>query len=238
MIKTTELMLGNIVEHEGKYVQVIALYYGDLKVRINGVSKSVLETQINPIPLTESVLKRLGMALAEESSVHELQNSKVVSGLQAIDVTPLLAPRYTTHDNVEVWEGDEVWKAWKDGITPYDGKIDKPTYSKNLKELDEDELMFSTQQACQAYIDSVTRKPIFTTEDGVDIYEGDRYWFCRTTGYNESELSCPMSNVCNKSNEHHDFYTYFSTHQLSQAYLNKVWAEKEFNDLLNAKKCQ
>lgn len=25
-------------------------------------------------------------------------------------------------------------------------------------------------------------EPIFTTEDGVDIYEGDKYWFCRESG--------------------------------------------------------
>lgn len=233
MIKTTELMLGNIIEYKNAYVQVINLAYGDLMIRHNGVGVAVVESDINPIPLTDGVLKRLGMLgstgdfNADEYSnrgfeyVHKLQ---IEFYLNPIDITPLLSPRYTTHDGVEVWEGDEVWCfEYLKGVIAVkcDSTIDP-------------KLHFSTQQACQSYIDSATRKPIFTTEDGVDVFDGDEYWVCTKCGYDYDETKSAIGRIT--SSEKYESFTslvYFSTPELAQAYLNKVWAEKEYNDLLN-----
>lgn len=229
MIKTTELMLGNIIEYKNAYVQVINLAYGDLMIRHNGVRVAVVESDINPIPLTESVLKRLGIESIGFESIHQLQNHRTNNQRKPIDITPLLAPRYTTHDGVEVWEEDLVWRC----------KIENPT---NLwkhainKNSPSDCYSFSTQQACQSYIDKVTRKPIFTTKDGVDVFEGDEYWYCYKSGFDVMGNKDSVTYVKVYSNWRPiDDCIRFSTEQLAQAYLNKVWAEKEYNDLINKK---
>lgn len=242
MIKTTELMLGNLIEHDGKYHVVEGIGKAHISVSVGNISSDY----INPIPLTDGVLKRLEMLGLNDFNADKYPNHDIdyVHKLQIhfylnpIDITPLLSPRYTTHDNVEVWEGDEVWLVWENGIRPYDNKIDKPTKSNDPSQLNEGALMFSSEQACQSYIDSLTRKPIFTTEDGVDVFEGDSYWYVRDCGYlidGKTKSSASLGNAY-KSYQPIEGLKDFSSPIIAQAYLNKVWAEAEYQSLLNTKK--
>lgn len=92
-------------------------------------------------------------------------------------------------------------------------------------------IFFSTLDACLSYNDSLTRKPIFTTEDGVDVFEGDKYWYCNKLGRGLAYSENAKGNLLNEGNGN----IRFSTQQLAQAYLNKVWAENEYNDLISKK---
>ena len=241
MIKTSELMLGNVIELGGKYVIVDSISQNRIGYRtVEGKYNGTDSNSINPIPLTEGVLKRLDITSDyireyEDDAccikyVHELQ-IRFRNANYKPDITPLLSRRYTTHDGVEVWEVDKVWI-----VSALNSNAPKPKWILANKDTDNTICpYFSTLEACQSYIDKVICKPIFTTEDGVDVYAGDEYWFCRKTGYNNSELSMPMINICTKTKEIDDFFIYFSTKELAQAYLNKVWSEKEYNDLISKK---
>lgn len=224
MIKTTELMLGNIIEHDGKYYVVEGIGREHITISVGKVACEL----INPIPLTEGVLKRLGEDLTiGYKSVHEFQVARYKNPL---NITPLLSPRYTTHDGVEVWEGDDVWYVEKQAEIGF-----KPHISKGERRFDSC-AYFSTQQACQSYIDSLTRKPVFTTEDGVDVFEGDSYVAVKKSGYYiNGDKSTPYTYKCAINDRKMDCSMYFSTQQLAQAYLNKVSAEKEYNDLMGKK---
>ena len=221
MIKTTELMLGNLVEYDGKYVQVSHIYETEIRYKGLLTTGYIKDTDINPIPLTDAVLKRLKMqAPSSFFLVHNLQNWKIVNNLKPIDITPLLSPRYTTHDGVEVWDFDDVW-------IPIGGIPSKVKCTSKLANF------FSTQEACQSYIDKVTRKPIFTTEDGVDVFEGDVYIGVFVNGFNQFGHKGKPFYTSQAPN--FKIFNYFSKYELAQAYLNKVWAEKEFNDLMGRK---
>lgn len=226
MIKTTELMLGNLVEFRGKYAIITSIGHNFITIEQKEFNYYTLDSDINPIPLTEGVLKRLDLAIVDEDSVHQLQNYPTVSGLKPIDITPLLSPRYTTHDNVEVWEGDMTWRCSIENPTvPVGCTIDKNRFQ-NCH-------YFSTQQACQSYIDSQTRKPIFTTEDGVDMFEGDTYYYCRKSGYYiGGEKSIIKIGNAYKTYEKHEELKDFASPVVAQAYLNKVWADAEYQSLL------
>ena len=226
MIKTTELMLGNLVEHKNDYVQVINLAYGDLMIRHNGIGVSVIESDINPIPLTEGIFKRLKVHCYGYKYVHEFQIS-----MRNLDITPLLSPRYTTHDGVEVWEGDEVWYTFihpKNSDTPQKWVVSVDMCNTRY-------LYFNFKEKAQSYIDSQTRKPIFTTEDGVDVFEGDGYWYVNKDGSKFFDGLDKVGFICANFSGRSGDVLHFSTEQLAQAYLNKVWAEKEYNDLISKK---
>jgi len=239
MIKTTELMIGNIIELNDKYVIVDSISQNRIGYRtVEGKYNDTDSNYINPIPLTEVLIKRLGINKNTlHKTVHGFQNYSTVSKFSPLDITPLLSPRYITHDGVEVWEGDKVWYCYISG-TRSKNETDSPnsTVAHEGIPTNKNYYYFSTQQACQSYIDSVTRKPIFTTEDGVEMFEGDKYWYCYKSGFNKMGNKDDVTGV-NAYNTWRsiDDNIRFSTHELAQAYLNKVWAEKEYNDLISKK---
>lgn len=240
MIKTSELMLGNLVEYKQQYGLIMKIDTRYVDILVDKYEHSeVSYRDINPIELTDDVLNRMNGNISHFENfryLHIWQNARTINNPEsgALDITPLLAPRYTTHDGVEVWEGDEVWYTFTNpssGATPQ-------RFIAGVDVCNNRYVFFSTQQACQSYIDSVTRKPIFTTEDGVDVFEGDRFWFTIRSGFRGKEKYYVITNTCGVelANKHNYDYIIFSTYGLAQAYLNKVWAEKEYQSLLNAKK--
>ena len=234
MIKTTELMLGNLVEFAKEYCKVVKIgeEYVDLYYNKDGNTYTNTHCcNINPIPLTDGVLKRLGYKGSTRESVHEFQNWDTINNKSTIDITPLLSPRYTTHDGVEVWDGDLVYYTIINSyINPQQTIVSKSNMDKIGY------IFFSTLNACQSYIDKVTRKPVFTTEDGVDVFEGDLYVAVKKSGYYvNGDKSTPYTYKCAINDRKMDCSMYFSTQQLAQAYLNKVSAEKEYNDLMGKK---
>ena len=82
-------------------------------------------------------------------------------------------PIFLTHDGKDIFEGDKVWWVRKDS-TYYDSLISVPwmQFYSNLN------AYFLTEEAALDYIEK--NKVLFTTEDGVNIKEGDMYYFVDT----------------------------------------------------------
>jgi len=112
---------------------------------------------------------------------------------------------FTTEDGVEIRKGDKIYiitEIVKDQIMglildewrPYEGAKS-----------------FSTKEAAQKYVDS--QKVLFTTEDGVEIRKGDRYYF---VDVNSSSVSFETAHVWSGGYLERK---YFSTYEKAERYL-------------------
>jgi hypothetical protein len=70
------------------------------------------------------------------------------------------------------------------------------------------------------------RQPLFTTEDGVDMFEGDKYWYiklpCKFNGFTGEHLMKAYSTVANKNNDTSckiDNILGFSTKEAAEEYI-------------------
>jgi hypothetical protein len=165
---------------------------------------------------------------------------------RALDITPLLSPKpiLTTHDGVEVTSNDTfVYLAYEDA-TNYNVSTEKDyplqVLPVNIKTWTKPVLIFSTRELAQSYINTkwaeLHPEPIFVTEDGVNVFKGDTYYYCRKSGFwGRLKAFVSRKDIAKSYSEIDDGYSYFSTPELVQAYLNKVWAEKEYNDLISKK---
>lgn len=87
-------------------------------------------------------------------------------------------PLYTTYDGVdrfeyqeEHWVINDVYQyALKVCSLHLEGSLTEPSRWK----------IFSSEEKALEYVESVRPKPLFTTEDGKDIFEGDTYWCVNT----------------------------------------------------------
>jgi hypothetical protein len=251
MINTNELMLGNLVSYEGHYA-IITTISNDYVLATVGERKEhcIVPIDINPIELTDEILKRLGQQSYTlndcfelgVNSVHKLQ---IAHYEKPLDITPLLKPKaiLTTHDGVEITSEDAtIWMCYRSGIN-CNGKKDNPSRTLVKTQLTnqfKDKLhYFSTREASVNYINTkwaeLHPEPIFVTEDGVGMFEGMEYFFCYKSGINTNGCKdFPASHITFTANLD-DKYIRFSTKELAQSYLNKVWSETEYNNLLKAK---
>jgi hypothetical protein len=254
MINTNELMLGNLVSYENEYWVIANI--GEECVSLkrdgkNGVIKyiSSFATDINPIELTDDVFKKLGMLDCNWKYIHQLQNRRIVMEERELDITPLLSPKpiLTTHDGVEVFDKNAiVYVAYEDATNSFDGKTkDKPfrwVVSDSIDVSVKPTLFFSTRELAQSYINQkwaeLHPEPIFVTEDGVGMNKGDVFWYCWESGYGTNGHRDAPSCQITYGKPSSELYMRFSTHELAQAYLNKVWAYAEYNNLLKAKSCK
>jgi hypothetical protein len=83
------------------------------------------------------------------------------------DVTRDKLVLMTTNDNVNLSLEDSYW------YIDIDYEISKKMIC-STQDLNKGIARFSTKEKCDEYINS--KKVLFTTEDGVDVYEGDIYW--------------------------------------------------------------
>ena len=252
MINTNELMLGNLVEYRGEYVTVIEIDQAGVKVRngnkTSGDWRYCTSDEINPIELTTEIIERLELVGSFKKTLHEWQNARTIHG-RPIDITPLLKPKpiLTTHDGVEVFDKSTVIHvAYQSGCNGYDPKIKDVVLSIPLSIYLESEypaltVIFSTLEKCQSYIDQkwaeLHPEPIFVTEDGVGIYKGMKYCYCFKNGYRRDGNKCTVINCAPATVDSgsREDVKYFSTEAIAQAYINKVWAENEYQSLLKSK---
>lgn len=89
-------------------------------------------------------------------------------GISINKLKPVKKPLFKTFDGVDIYEGDKV-----SYVNYLDTIMSDITFTKKSEKHDLFK-WFSTQQAAQDYINS--NKVLFTTEDGVDIRENDRYY--------------------------------------------------------------
>lgn len=125
---------------------------------------------------------------------------------------------FTTEDSVDIYKGDIYWFV----------NIRVLTLSRHRADgqyLAEDVLRFSTKQKAEEYI--AKSKPILTTEDGVDIFEGDDSWhvdnyFGIGKGYLKENEFNPLIK-----------YKHFSTEKAAKDWIKMNKPKYSMNDLIN-----
>lgn len=66
-----------------------------------------------------------------------------------------------------------------------------------------------------------SKLPLFTTEDGVDIFKGDKYWFCRKNTFEGSNIIEHIAKEGSDCGSNGRDYYYFSTRQAAKEYIAK-----------------
>lgn len=120
---------------------------------------------------------------------------------------------FVTNDGVEIHKGDNYW--WINKRSDNHSPIGVKAYGKKeeYSKCKDDYYLFSTEQAAKDFIKSL-RKPLFTTEDGVDIFEGDSYWYVTTNFFIDF-----MGRALKGSGEQTTI-KYFSTKEKAKKYLD------------------
>ncbi len=86
----------------------------------------------------------------------------------------------------------------------------------------------ATQQEVEQYFPNEFRKPLFVTEDGVDIFKGDRWWFIYMDNIGFGKL--PLTPYIDNSNydpSYGERIKRFSTKEKAQEYLDSLKPKKE-----------
>ncbi len=105
-----------------------------------------------------------------------------------------------------------------------DYKKVNPWKSKNLCNiLNIKSLSPATQQEVEQYFPNEFKKPLFITEDKVDIFDGDNYWYINTT---DSIMNPMCTAVKGKLYDHTNKSHYFSTKAKAQEYLDSLILNK------------
>ena len=139
---------------------------------------------------------------------------------------------FTTHDGVPMYVGDSYCFINKYNMDEvYDHTVGRAWSVTNLKQ--DSHIRFSTRKAAQQFIDKNTKKPILRTEDGVDLFEGDKFWYVYIPEWDV------MSEILSEENEESidkDIYVNFSTKQAAKDYVNlhaPKFSKKEILDILD-----
>jgi hypothetical protein len=124
---------------------------------------------------------------------------------ELIYATKAKNPIFLTHDGKDIFEGDKVWWVRKDS-SYYDSLISVPgmKFYSNLN------AYFLTEEAALNYINK--NKVLFTTEDGVDIKEGDICYFVDT------DFSVSMMKAHQGAGQYSE-RKYFSTFENAENYV-------------------
>jgi hypothetical protein len=99
----------------------------------------------------------------------EKYKSKYSQGIQ--DWRKTKKPLFTTEDGVNIFEDDKCWVVSKNNYLLVEYRIN----NLDIFYRPRDNWYFSTKEAAEKYIRK--NKPLFRTEDSVDIYEGDSFYF-------------------------------------------------------------
>ena len=120
---------------------------------------------------------------------------------------------FKTEDGVDIFEGDECWAIDKTDLDHL-GKVD----FRNNNPYDY-ALYFSNEKKAQKYIKE--NKPLFVTEDGVNIFKGDRAYECARNGkcYNKSNRFTPLNSERHNYTSIGKSWIVFSTEKKAEEYI-------------------
>lgn len=159
MIKTDELMLGNLVDYKGEYAIITEIL--EDRVALNTWGSYIKDTDINPIELTNEIISKTakdGSGTIRCRTVHEWQNWRKACLDTPLDITPLLKPKpiLTTEDGVDVYDGQKYWSVKREGFFNGYWK-DKPTFHvcDTTSGKNPNCIYFSTEKLAQAYLNKV-----------------------------------------------------------------------------------
>lgn len=134
-------------------------------------------------------------------------------------IKPVKNYRFTTEDGIKIFEGDSYWvvntKLWT---------MWKQTARQNT-ELNKGALAFSKKELAEGYV-FFNKKPLFTTEDGVDIYEGDDYYRVNTN-WNLATLT-----MGERFSNSYAGAKFFSTKEAAEEYIDRNKPVFSKNDIL------
>ena len=118
-------------------------------------------------------------------------------------------PIFLTHDGKDIFEGDKVWYVNKKNLY-HDYIIAFP----EVKFYSDINVHFLTEEAVEDYIEK--NKVLFTTEDGKDIFAGDKVWWVnkKTFYSNYFVPSAPVTHFLNIN-------AYFLTQEEAKEYIEK-----------------
>ena len=103
-------------------------------------------------------------------------------------------------------------------------------YNKSLESREGDDryIRHATPTEIAAVKPKEERKVLHTTHDGIPLYEGDTYWFCYKSGFNNvGRIDTPDTNVINHSTSIKSDKVRFSTESACQAYLDSIHKPKQ-----------
>ena len=223
MINTNELMLGNLVDHAGAYCTVVKIEEGKVDLHYyvdNNIYTGVLACNINPIVLTNDILRRLGEDKCGYEFLHTFQNVRNTDK-RGLDITPLLKPKYLTQDNVVVSEGDTVYMVVQNSKGEHQ-IVTALCYglAKNA---------FSTRESAESYIENLIPIPFLRTHDGVEVFDKNALvWVCSVDGmYSDTKNKNVPARFKAKMalSIMNDYMCVFSTESACSEYINQKWAE-------------
>jgi len=122
-------------------------------------------------------------------------------------------PLFTTEDGIQIFKGDECWAIDKTDLDHL-GKVD----FRNNHPYDY-ALYFSNEKKAQKYIKE--NKPLFVTEDGVNIFKGDKAYECARNGkcYNKSNRFTPLNSERHNYTSIGKSWIVFSTEKKAEEYI-------------------
>jgi len=142
------------------------------------------------------------------------------------DISNIKKPLFKTEDNSDIHPGDNYWCV---NTAPHLWSIFQQTANENTK-LNKGVLAFKDVNLAQRYIDK--NKKLFTTEDGVDIFEGTSpkvYIVHRVNDFSIKE--CVKKEV--KSGSFSDKMYYFSRKENAEKYILMNKPCLSINDIIN-----
>ena len=142
----------------------------------------------------------------------------------------------TTEDGVEIFENDAVFcvdNAFSDPFKSNGLAIrNSPNSRNNYK-------YFSTKNAAEEYVKS-NKGPLFVTEDGVEIFKGDNYWFVVKSDLEILKAWTPRLHICDW--DYSDGYkkpplghVQFSTEKAAKNWIKLNKPQYSLQDIFNAK---
>jgi hypothetical protein len=146
-------------------------------------------------------------------------------------ISKIKQPIYTTTDGVDIWEGYSVtlYLLNKDLVPCIRNTVNIFNFNKQDKEVADRYLTFTSEENRDKYIKEYTRKPIFTSVDGVEIYdENHDVYSVISIERNHFTKSKAYETFC-KNNS----YKHFSTKEARQEYIDKNKPKYSLADIEN-----
>lgn len=117
-------------------------------------------------------------------------------------------PLFTSYDGVEMYAGDRVFSLYQDNEIPDEFILHQLPNTQCWKQ-------FSSNEARQSYIDGLKPKVLFTTVDGVDIFEEKQKLYCIIRERHNTLCEPYAVNVAKREGK----YMAFSTEQARHSYM-------------------
>lgn len=141
------------------------------------------------------------------------------------------SPIYTTTDGVDIKEGSclVLYLVNKELNTLYTVEIN--SFSKEDAKIASRYLTFTSEENRDKYIKKNTRKPIFVSADGKEIFEGDEYYYIHKHSFHMDKAKCHEPFI--KSDLQSGNGVYFHSKELAQEYIDNNKPKYSLADFRN-----